>query len=117
LVSSSLAVLLGNALLALTMAYEAQTPIPIAIAANTLRMVEPSGTPVSALASRSGISSQTARPQGTTLISRRLAFLATSPSVRGKYLRLTPAGDRRQAEHHRLTRDIEATPGLSRGRS
>lgn len=43
------AVLLGRALLAATIAYERRSQIPLALAANTLRVIEEGGTPVSKL--------------------------------------------------------------------
>ena len=106
-----LAVSLGRALLAVTIAYEQRSAIPLALAANTLRVVEESGTPVAELHVRSGISPETTGPQCTALTARRLAELVSDPTRRGKTLRLTAKGKEAQDAHATTMDAVEAQLG------
>lgn len=91
-------VLLGRALLAVDFAYASRSPVPLALAANTLRVVD-GKTPPSRLHTISGTSPETVASQTKALIHLGLAELVNAPSSRAKVLRLTSAG-RSAQEHH-----------------
>ena len=106
-----LPVLLGRALLAVTIAYEHRSTIRLALAANTLRVVEDGGTPVSELHRRSGISSETTGAQCTALQRLGLAELVKDSSSRGKVLKLTVVGATAQAAHAPAIEEVERAFG------
>jgi len=102
-----LAVALGRALLAVTIAYEQRSAVPLALAANTLRVIEDDGTPVGELHARSGISPETTGLQCTALTAHRFAELTSDPTRRGKVLRLTAKGKAAQEAHANTSDEIE----------
>ncbi len=104
-------VLLSRALLAVTITYEERSVIPLALAANTLRVVEVEGTPVPDLHARSGISSEATGAQCNALTRHGLAALVKDSTRRGKLLRLTKAGEAAQAAHGRTIADVDAALG------
>ncbi len=84
-------VAVGRALLAMTLFYEQRSRISLALAANTLRVIEQDGTALSDVPLRSGISPETTGPQYQMLSQLGLVAVADHPSRRGKLIRLTGA--------------------------
>jgi len=101
-------VLLGRALLAMTMAYEKRSAVPLALAANTLRVIGEQGTPVSKLHERSGTPPETAASQCKALEALGLANVARDTTARAKILRLTAKGREAQAAYSSISRKVEA---------
>ena len=104
-------VVVGRALLALTMLYEERGSIPFALAANTLRVVEEDGVPMSEVPLRSGISPETTGPQIQWLAKRRLLAVGNDPDRRGKLVRLTSKGRDAHVAHAGTVEEIEAALG------
>jgi hypothetical protein len=103
-------VLLSRALQAVTIAYEELSPLPLALAANTLRVVEDAGTPLAELHTRSGTAAETAASQATVLTKRLgLAEIVKDPGRRGRLLRLTATGKEAQAGHAQVIKEVEAS--------
>lgn len=98
-------VLLGRALLALDVAYAERSPVPLALAANTLRVVD-GKTPPSRLHTISGTSPETVASQTKALTQRGLAELVNEPNSRAKVLRLTAAGRKAQDRHTDTLEDV-----------
>jgi hypothetical protein len=99
-------VILGRALLAVEVAYADRSPIPLALAANTLRVIDGS-TAATQFHTVSGTSPETVASQTKLLRRFGLAEAVNNPNTRGKVLRLTAAGENAQARHSETVRDVE----------
>jgi hypothetical protein len=100
-------VLFARALMAVAIAYEHQSGLPLALTANTLRVIEDGGTPPSHLHLRSGTSPETAASQCTALTKYlRWAEVVNGPAGR-KLLRLPAAGKETLAAHAQTVVEVE----------
>jgi hypothetical protein len=103
-------VLLSRALTAAQIAYEELSPLPMALTANTLRVIDGDGIAAARLHTLSGNPPETAASQVTALTKGLgLAELVKDPARRAKAVRLTLAGSAAQAEHARLTAEADAS--------
>jgi hypothetical protein len=106
-------VLIGQALLAMTILYEQRRRLPLALAANTLRVIHDGGTPVSQLHSLSGISPELTGPQCRVLVRHGLGELTDDPHRRGKSVRLTAGGTRAQREYAHTLDEVQTALGAA----
>jgi hypothetical protein len=103
-------VLLGRALLATTIGYEQRSAVPLALAANTLRVVG-NGTPLAELPGLTGVPSEATGTQCTELTRRGFVEVVPNPAGRGKALRLTATGRAAQLAHRKAAADAETALG------
>lgn len=106
--TAQIPVLLSRALMAAAIAYEDSNSFPLALGANTLRVIDDEGTPESQLHLLSGTAPETAASQSKFIKEIGLAEVVKDPSRRGKLMRLTPAGKEAQEAHTKSITDVEA---------
>jgi methyltransferase (TIGR00027 family) len=106
----SLATLLSRVLIAFAIDYESQASIPLAVAANTLRVLDETGVRLRELPAAAGVSKEATTMALGHLTKKRLAVEEPDPAAsRGKIARLTPAGRQAQQDYHRRLAAIEET--------
>ncbi|HVU35971.1 MAG TPA: hypothetical protein VHE61_21195 [Opitutaceae bacterium] len=101
----SLAALLSRILLAFAIEYDRTAQVPIALAANVLRILGPEPVPVREIAARSGLS-----PEASVIGWRLRPYVVVEKATTGRrerVARLSPAGLLAQHEYARLTREVE----------
>ena len=104
-----LSALLSRALHAFTIDFEAQTKMSLAMASNTLRVLNETGIRVRDLPALSGVSKE-AQQMCLGFYERhgRVALMPDPEKSRGKVARLTPEGRQLQSKYRRLLHDVEA---------
>ena len=107
--SADLSVLLAQVLLQFALDYEADAKVSLAIAANTLRVLDETGVLVRDLPRLTGVSKE-AHSMALGFLARRECLVLESDSSprRGKRARLTPRGKLSQDRYHRLLAKTEA---------
>lgn len=106
-------VLLSKALLALTIDFERQSEHPIALCANTVRVLTPEGMPLSEVAVRSGLPAQMSSVLCTEAKNSGVATIKADPKskIGKKVIALTAAGKRAQSNYEELARGVEKALG------
>ena len=102
-----LSALLSRVLLALTLAYERQAKLSLAIAANVLRLVPERGVAVRDLPQQAAVSKEAIAVATGFLERHDYATITTVSQGRTKMLALTPSGRGAKAVYERLVRDVE----------
>jgi len=90
--------LLARVLLAFILDYERDAPVSLPIAANVLRLLGVTATPVADLPLASGVSKEAVSLALTWLAGREYVTIAPQPGGRGKVAALTPSGVDAQAD-------------------
>jgi hypothetical protein len=106
-----LSTLLSRALLAFTVAFERGSKSPLALSANTVRVLTDKGVPLSQVAVLSGLPSQMSSVQCTEAANAKLAVVAPDPATKRKMVRLTKAGAAAQRDYVDRLAAIEADMG------
>jgi len=106
--SADLSVFLSQVLLALTLDFERESAVSLAIGANTLRVLTEQGVRVRELPYLTGVSKEALSMAAGILTRRSWAVVEPDPAAsRGKLIRLTPRGRSAQEEYIRLLGDVE----------
>jgi DNA-binding MarR family transcriptional regulator len=106
--SGSLSPLLSGVLLAFTVDFEADARISLPVCANTLRVLDVSGTRLGDLSRLTGVSREGNAMCMGWLARHDCAVPGPDPTARrGKVVRLTPKGEKAQQKYRRLLRATE----------
>ena len=101
--NGALSPLLSGVLVAFTVDFESDARIALPISANTLRVLDPSGTRIGDLPRLTGVSREANAMCAGWLERRGCAVTEPdSTAARGKVLRLTAKGQKAQQKYHRL---------------
>jgi hypothetical protein len=106
-----LSALLSRALLATTVAFERGSKSPLALSANTIRVLTDKGVPLSQVGVLSGLPSQMSSVQCTEASNAKLAIVAPDPATKKKTVRLTKAGAAAQRDYADRSAAVEADMG------
>jgi DNA-binding MarR family transcriptional regulator len=100
--------LLSQAVLAFTLDFERESKLSLALSANVLRVIDPTGVRVRDLPRLSGVSKEAISMAVGFLSSHGYALVEADPTAsRAKLVRLTPKGQAAQAAYHRLVMALE----------
>lgn len=103
-----LPVLLARVLLALTLEFEAESPVSLAICANILRVLEAEGMSLPRIPESAGVSKEAVTMALGYLAKRGyVRVLSQKPAQRGRIVLLLPAGTEAQAEYPQRLRTLE----------
>ena len=105
--AEDLAALLSQALLSVTLEYEEESALSLAMSANVVRVLSADGVPVRDLPARSGVSKEAITAAVGFLQRNGYAAVEPDPASRSKLVRLTEEGLAAQAQHARLAKTVE----------
>jgi DNA-binding MarR family transcriptional regulator len=104
----SLATLLSRVLIAFAIDYESQATVPLAVTANTLRVLDETGARLRDLPMAAGVSKEATAMALGHLTHKQLVVEEPDPTAsRGKIARLTPAGRQAQQDYRRRVAAVE----------